>query len=181
MGKLLFNEATSSYNTGFIKGLFHQLDFLDDLRDAEKNVEALEKSVSLANTQRYVDVVADGGRKFELKNYSHYTGDNIKNVIKGLDKELAQAMANMASDDMVEAALKKIHFVFRGSPQGAEQMIKQMKDAGLKKLPKRTHKKARALFEQQMDDALTAVTGNIKRTMPELGEMVVFQGKTVPY
>ena len=116
---MLFNSATKTYNTGFIKGIFHQLEFLEDLRDAGKSVEAIEKGITTVKVIRLLDIVADAGRKFELKNFVYYTGDNIKAVKKGLGKDIANVIANAVDEDDIIDGLSKIHIVFRGSPSGA--------------------------------------------------------------
>lgn len=59
-------------------------------------------------------------RYFELKNYAHYTVSNITNVVKGLEKEMHRALA-YATGGSAKAftdAIDRIHFVFRGGPEG---------------------------------------------------------------
>ncbi len=95
MGKLLKNS--DEFNAGFIKGMYHQLEFMDELRQAGRTIESLEKGFSFNKLnaeegdkaiQRFVDIIADGERHFEVKSFSTYSGGNVTAVTNGLKKEL---------------------------------------------------------------------------------------------
>ena len=186
MGKLLFNPATNSYNTGFIKGLFHQLEFLEDLRGANKSIEALEKSITKAEgaVQRFVDVVADG-RRFELKNFTHYGKVNQDAIVGSLQKEISIAKKIGGDANAIIDEIKKSCFVIRGAPDidpgNAKKMIEKMKEAGLNELKGSKFRDVRKYFIEQMDKALAAVDGNLTKIIPELDDLIVFQGKGVPF
>src|SRR5690606_31129336 len=83
-------------NPGFIRGAFHQLDFINDLRTARKTVESIEEGFGFIkdsqNVKRRIDVVADSGRHFEVKNFSNYGKANVDTVINGLEKELGRIL-----------------------------------------------------------------------------------------
>lgn len=81
--------------------------------------------------------------------------------------------------------LDKIHFVFRGSPTDTvniTKMIEQMRTTGLLQLDSIANtlvkKKVLAHFNKQIDMALNAVQNGITKTLPIVGELMVFQGKT---
>jgi hypothetical protein len=180
MGKLLYNSATKSYNTGFIKGMFHQLEFVEDLLHNGSKIEKIEKGIETDKILRRTDIIADG-RRFELKNFAHYTGDNVKAVKEGIEKDLVNVIANSADEKQIIEGLGKIHFVFRGNSNGAGDMIEAMSEVGSKIIDKDEFPIAYKYFEDQISAAKSAIENNATQIMPEIGDLIVFQGKNVPF
>ena len=60
-------------------------------------------------------------------------------------------------------------------------MIEKMKEAGLNELKGSKFRDVRKYFIEQMDKALAAVDGNLTKIIPELDDLIVFQGKGVPF
>jgi hypothetical protein len=178
LGKVNYNTKVDDWNLGFVKGVFHQLDFMEDLRFADVTVTSVEKGIAAGGEQRFVDVIA-AGRRFECKNYKVYASSNITNVKNSLWKELTQAMAE-GTDDAAKEFLNKTHFVFRGSPEGAMKMIKAMEKEGKDTLTSK-FPKTRSLFDAQIAHLKNVVNSGTTKGIPDLGELCVFQGKDVPF
>jgi hypothetical protein len=188
-------------NSGFLRGSFHQLEVMTELRAAGIPIESLEEGFSFSkqiddiekNIWRYIDIKA-GGRHFEVKNFKNYGPDRVKDVTKGLDKEIgrildevSRGVPNPSANDYL-AKLDQIHIVFRGSPVGnADQivtMLKEMRKTGiaqLKSVPPEVRQQVLGKFNSQIDTAINAAQNGATKIVPDLGDLVVFQGKTVPY
>ena len=87
-------------------------------------------------------------------------------------------------DEVIEA-MNKIHFVFRGKGDlgGAENMLKAMEKKGGAVLEtienEQVKKQVIKRFNQQIENARKALDKS--KTIPDPGDLVVFQGKDVPY
>jgi hypothetical protein len=180
-------------NPGFLRGTYHTLDFMDDLKDANITIQSLEKGFNYRKiegedlVQRYVDIIADN-RKFELKNFTHYHGGNISSVTQGLEKELGGILKNLSNATSSTAyinQINRIHFVFRGNPAGAQTMLNSMLKVGIKELDviadEAIKSQVKRHFKGKMEAAIAAANLGTTKLVPDIGELVVFQGKSVPY
>jgi hypothetical protein len=193
-GKVI-HMGGGNYNAGFIKGQFEQLEVLDELVKAGKNKNkfSLEKGDAIdmgdgTTVLRYTDIkyeYATGKFSFfETKNFTHYSGDNISNAVKGMEKEVARALqiAKDQGGSLAEhkGALDQIYFIFRGNPQGAEKMLEKMKSKGMEvlsaaKLSKEDKASLLSFWKSKFPDS------PMIKTTPAVCDLVIFQGKKVPY
>ena len=180
----------------FMRGSFNQLEFMDDLKNARITVESLEKGFGFKKTvngvdghvQRYVDIIADG-RHFEVKNFIAYSTKNTKAVTEGLEKELGRVVKDLSEGatraEQYITELDKIHFVFRGGPDGSLSMLKKMKESGSKILDTidnpRIKEQVKTHFQKKIDEVINAANAGKTKLIPKEGDLVVFQGKSVPY
>lgn len=192
VGKYMHHTQSS----GFIRGMYHQLDFMEDLRKADIPIAALEEGIGFTDeagngVRRYIDIraaaddAAEGlPRRFETKSLSNYGLKNTENVVDGLRKDIGDVIAEIgpsAPYDVIERELDKIHIVFRGGSDGSGAMLDAMEKAGKEVLDSlydvTVRKKSKAKLERMID----AARNSSEKTIPEDGDLVIFQGKRVPY
>uniref|UniRef100_UPI003EB97122 hypothetical protein n=1 Tax=Arhodomonas sp. AD133 TaxID=3415009 RepID=UPI003EB97122 len=123
-------------------------------------------------------------RRFETKSLSNYGLKNTENVVDGLRKDIGDVIAEIgpsAPYDVIERELDKIHIVFRGGSDGSGAMLDAMEKAGKEVLDSlydvTVRKKSKAKLERMID----AARNSSEKTIPEDGDLVIFQGKRVPY
>lgn len=184
-------------NPGFLRGSHHQIEVMDDLRRALGNdaIQALEEGFTTfravegaedaVRVQRFVDITASG-RHFEVKNFSNYGRANTTAVVNGLEKELVRIVDEAAgSVDEAKDLIDRIHFVFRGSPTAdAVPMLREMQRAAGEALGDVAGRRSQEVidyFDSKIADAIAAANRSTGKLVPDVGELVVFQGRTVPY
>ncbi len=98
---------------------------------------------------------------------------------------MVKRFENATRSDQIIEALDKIHFVFRGRGDlgGAENMLKAMREKGESVL--RTHPNGDVVQElvDHLYKQIRTIEDSLESTklIPEPGDLVVFQGKDVPY
>jgi hypothetical protein len=188
MGKLLYTKAGKP-NTGFITGLYEQLDMIEDLRRAGKNVRSLEQRIDEDGIVRYVDIILEDGTKIETKNFTHLSKINRDNLVAGFKKDIAHLLneAKTAADPnlFLQQSFNKLKYTIRGGMDqfDANDILKledEMKEAAKELLNRRINKKSIKKSYEALEGMLKAVerAGN---GLPLDEDLLCFRGKNIPY
>uniref|UniRef100_UPI003EB78490 hypothetical protein n=1 Tax=Arhodomonas sp. AD133 TaxID=3415009 RepID=UPI003EB78490 len=123
-------------------------------------------------------------RRFETKSLSNYGLKNTENVVDGLRKDIGDVIAEIGHDapyKEIERELDKIHIVFRGGPGGSGAMLGAMEKAGKEALGGIRDWESRRRARRYFENMIEAARKGPEQKVPKPGQLVVFQGKQVPY
>lgn len=167
---------------------------MEELRKAGKKIEKLEERTDFfnetgKNVGRYSDIVLEGGHRIEVKNYSNYGKANRGRVTKGLEKDLVHFIREARGDaEFLRKEIDKISIVFRGGVNldkaNALKLVDEMMDTGRKLLDTDQFERVWIKYKGKLAMIKTAIENGgeeITKSVPELGDLITFQNKRVPY